>query len=524
MHTEDSPMASLSPLLLVAVILAVSSFRLAAPATIGFDFHHRFSGKMRQWGESHGYPGEWWPEKGTAEYYAALAHHDRAHHGRFLAAGDSSMLTFLDGNLTYRVSDLGMLNYAFVELGTPKKNFLVALDTGSDLFWVPCDCEQCAPAQYRNVTFNIYSPSNSTTSKLVPCSSSLCELQSSCSGASSSCPFEVQYLSVNTSSSGILVEDVLYLTTETASPDVVPASVVFGCGRVQTGAFLADVAPNGLFGLGLSNISIPSILSSQGLISNSFSMCFGTDGYGRITFGDKGSTDQSETPFNVDKKNPFYSISVTGLIVDKANFTTRFNAFVDSGTSITLLADPIYTQLATSFTAQVLEMPLPLPLPLYPDLPFNFCYALLPNQDSIYIPRISVVTESGNLFNVTDPIVPLINQEGTLFGYCLAVIKSSNVNIIGRDFLTGLRVVFDREKLVLGWKEFDCYGTASSGNGNSSSPPASAPAPSSDIPDNFKEASNKTKATAPAPSRNSSHLNAKTSLFLILFLLAVAIL
>ncbi|XP_072993750.1 aspartyl protease family protein 1-like [Typha latifolia] len=506
-------MASLSPLLLFAVILAVSSFRLAAPATIGFDFHHRFSGKMRQWGESHGYPGEWWPEKGTAEYYAALAHHDRAHHGRFLAAGDSSMLTFFDGNLTYRVSDLGMLNYAIVELGTPKKIFLVALDTGSDLFWVPCDCKQCAPAQYRNVTFNIYSPSNSTTSKQVPCSSSLCELQSSCSGASSSCPYEVQYLSVNTSSSGILVEDVLYLTTETASPEVVPASVVFGCGSVQTGAFLDDVAPNGLFGLGLNNISIPSILSSQGLISNSFSMCFGTDDYGRINFGDKGSTDQSETPFNVDKKNPFYAISMTGLIVDKKSFTTGFNAFVDSGTSITLLADPIYTQLATSFTAQVKEMPLPFPLD--PALPFNYCYALLPNQDSIYIPGISVVTESGSLFNVTDPIVPLVNQKGNLFGYCLAVIKSSNVNIIGRNFLTGLRVVFDREKLVLGWKEFDCYGTANSGNGNSSSPPASAPAPSSDIPD---------KAAAPSPSGDSSHLNAKTSLFLILFLLAVAIL
>ena len=24
---------------------------------------------------------------------------------------------------------------------------MVALDTGSDLFWVPCDCSKCAPTQ-----------------------------------------------------------------------------------------------------------------------------------------------------------------------------------------------------------------------------------------------------------------------------------------------------------------------------------------------------------------------------------------
>jgi hypothetical protein len=32
-----------------------------------------------------------------------------------------------------------------VALGTPNVTFLVALDTGSDLFWVPCDCVKCAP-------------------------------------------------------------------------------------------------------------------------------------------------------------------------------------------------------------------------------------------------------------------------------------------------------------------------------------------------------------------------------------------
>ena len=34
------------------------------------------------------------------------------------------------------------LHYANVPVGTPSLSFLVALDTGSDLFWLPCDCKE----------------------------------------------------------------------------------------------------------------------------------------------------------------------------------------------------------------------------------------------------------------------------------------------------------------------------------------------------------------------------------------------
>lgn len=35
------------------------------------------------------------------------------------------------------------LHYAEVKVGTPAVSYLVALDTGSDLFWLPCDCVNC---------------------------------------------------------------------------------------------------------------------------------------------------------------------------------------------------------------------------------------------------------------------------------------------------------------------------------------------------------------------------------------------
>lgn len=38
------------------------------------------------------------------------------------------------------------LHFANVSVGTPPLSFLVALDTGSDLFWLPCNCTKCVRA------------------------------------------------------------------------------------------------------------------------------------------------------------------------------------------------------------------------------------------------------------------------------------------------------------------------------------------------------------------------------------------
>lgn len=74
----------------------------------------------------------------------------------------------------------------------------------------------------------------------------------------------------------------------------------YRCGQIQSGSFLDVAAPNGLFGLGMEKISVPSMLSREGFTADSFSMCFGHDAIGRISFGDKGSFDQDETPFNLN--------------------------------------------------------------------------------------------------------------------------------------------------------------------------------------------------------------------------------
>ncbi|KAI5684016.1 hypothetical protein M9H77_05244 [Catharanthus roseus] len=482
-------------------------FRFSDAHIYTLEMHHRFSESVKNWSQRNGneLQAQNWPMKGSIDYYSKLANHDRLLHGRRLSAFDD-LLTFSDGNWTIRISSLGFLHYTTVKLGTPGKKFMVALDTGSDLFWVPCDCERCAPVDnpLRSTDFelSIYNANESSTNKKVTCSNSLCTEHTGCLDGSSHCPYSISYISSETSTSGILMDDVLHLKTEDSHQEPVEAYVTFGCGQVQTGSFLDVAAPNGLFGLGFEKISVPSILSQEGYTADSFSMCFGRDGTGRISFGDKGSIDQEETPFNVNplQKVPTYNITIAQIRVGVNLFDIEFTALFDSGTSFTYLGDPAYSKLSQSFHSQIQDKRHP------PDarIPFEYCYAMRPDANTSLIPTMSLTMKGGSQFVLYDPILVISTQHELV--YCLAVVKSQGFNIIGQNFMTGYRVVFDREKLVLGWKKFDCYDVEESTilkpwESTSNVPPAVAVG----IRDNSTaKSAEKTKNIAQSSSRGSS--------------------
>ncbi|KAM3306322.1 hypothetical protein P3S67_013192 [Capsicum chacoense] len=185
-------------------------------------------------------------------------------------------------------------------------------------------------------------------------------------------------------------------------------------------------------------------------------MCFGVEGLGRVDFGDKGSLDQGETPFNLEQPHQTYNISVTGITVGNKNTDVDFTAIFDSGTSFTYLNDPAYEVITENFNSQAQELRIQ---PMV-QVPFEYCFGLRENQTSFEILGVNLIMKGGNQFYLFDPIISLSFQ-GTLFdgstAYCLAVVKSGDVNIIGQNFMTGYRVVFDREKMVLGWTPSDLY-------------------------------------------------------------------
>ncbi|KAF8112656.1 hypothetical protein N665_0062s0009 [Sinapis alba] len=412
----------------------------------GFEFHHRFSDQIVGV-----LPGDGLPRRDSSKYYRVMAHRDRLIRGRRLATQDQSLVTFADGNETVRVNGLGFLHYANVTVGTPTSWYLVALDTGSDLFWLPCDCTSCVRELKSpggsSLNLNIYSPNASSTSSNVPCSSTLCKRGDRCASSNSNCPYQIRYLSNGTSSTGVLVEDVLHLVSNEKNSKAIPARMC----QVQTGVFHDGAAPNGLFGLGLEDVSVPSVLAKEGIAANSFSMCFGKGGAGRISFGDKGSIDQRETPLSIRQPHPTYNITVTQISVGGNTDNLEFDAVFDSGTSFTYLTDAAYTLISESFNSQAMDKR----YQTDSKLPFEYCYALSPSKDSIEYPAVNLTMKGGSSYHVYHPLVVIPMKDTNV--YCLAILKMEGISIIGQNFMTGHRIVFDREKLILGWKESDCY-------------------------------------------------------------------
>ena len=95
--------------LFIVILLSIWEFQSCHARIFSFQMHHRFSKPVKKWSEKAGigFPAGNWPAEGSIEYYAELAHRDRALRGRRLSDVDG-LLTFFDGNSTFRINSLGL--------------------------------------------------------------------------------------------------------------------------------------------------------------------------------------------------------------------------------------------------------------------------------------------------------------------------------------------------------------------------------------------------------------------------------
>lgn len=80
----------------------------------------------------------------------------------------------------------------------------------------------------QSIPLNIYSPSESTTSVPLPCNSTMCGPRRGCSVRLNACAYQEVYLSANTSTTGILVDDILHMGTNANPQDIVEAPITLG--------------------------------------------------------------------------------------------------------------------------------------------------------------------------------------------------------------------------------------------------------------------------------------------------------
>ncbi|KAF3946935.1 hypothetical protein CMV_026857 [Castanea mollissima] len=285
------------------------------------------------------------------------------------------------------------------------------------------------------------------------------------------------------------------------------------CGKNETGIFLNGFAPNGLLGLDLGNISVPSTIARKGLGPNSFSMCFGSDGTGRINFGDNGTSEQKETSFTDEPSFPIYNISITQINVGANVSEMEFSAIFDSGTSFTQISDPVYTFISKTFNSQVTEKR----HSSDSQIPFEYCYDMSANQTSFMFPTMNLTMKGGEQYYLTNPTEVFSTKGG--YVYCLALLKSTNINIIGQNFMTGYRIIFNRDKMILGWKPSNCYNDSNlntSPISPSHSPTASPSSPS-------LSPALAVNPQAKAPSSYSPKLKAFTCTIMMIFFSFLAI-
>lgn len=80
----------------------------------------------------------------------------------------------------------------------------------------------------QRIDLNIYSPNASSTSMVVPCNSTACVARTGCAVSRNACAYQISYLSNGTSSTGILVEDVLHLATDDSQQKAIEAPITLG--------------------------------------------------------------------------------------------------------------------------------------------------------------------------------------------------------------------------------------------------------------------------------------------------------
>lgn len=403
--------------------------------------------------------------RGSQEQHEHLMRRDRMRH---LAHGRGmlSVASLSPSNETIDLDVLGGLHYSFITIGTPNQTFLVALDTGSDLLWVPCNCQQCSSTnwatyglQTQGLEFAVYNESGSSTGKAVACTDAMCSTTlrstATCTSANEKCSYVVQYMSTATSTSGVILQDVLYLNdgvsvnADAATSYTTP--IYFGCGQVQTGDLVEGVAPNGLFGLGPDSIGVPRTLARNGVIpANSFSMCFSsTDASGRLVFGAQAEARVPSTPLVAITPNVYYVVAATKFSLAGEAVSVSENLIFDTGTSYTTLPQSVYQSLGNSLIKQIT-------LPQFQlNGTFDYCWNTSDASVLDSLPSLTITFYGGGTWTIPSPYVAFSDTKSIQF-FCLGVTPSST-GIIGHNFMAGFEFVFNQELMTFSWSPSTCY-------------------------------------------------------------------
>ncbi|GAB4861586.1 Aspartyl protease protein 2 [Ancistrocladus abbreviatus] len=337
-------------------------------------------------------------------------------------------------------------------VGTPPKYMFMVLDTGSDVVWIQCmPCKKCYTQ-----TDPVFNPIRSRSFVSIPCKSPVCLKldQPGCSLRGNKCTYRVSYGDLSFTSGEFAAETMTFRGTRVRN-------VALGCGHDNEGLF---VGAAGLLGLGRGRSSFPSQTGRR--FGRKFSYCLAdrsaSSKPSSVVFGESAVSRAAVfTPLlNNPKLDTFYYVGLVGISVGgtrvpgitgglfKIDGRGNGGVIVDSGTSVTRLAQPAYIALRDAFRAGASRLKSAEGFAL-----FDTCYDLS-GKTTVRVPTVVMH------FNGADVSLPASNYMipvDTSGRFCFAFAGTlSGLSIIGNIQQQGFRVIFDTARGRVGFAPRSC--------------------------------------------------------------------
>ncbi|KAI3785118.1 hypothetical protein L1987_44230 [Smallanthus sonchifolius] len=337
-------------------------------------------------------------------------------------------------------------------IGSPPQRFALIVDTGSTVTYVPCStCEQCGKHQDPK-----FDPELSDTYKPVKCN-----IDCTCDNNRDQCIYERQYAEMS-SSSGVLGQDIVSFGNQS---DLPPQRAVFGCENRETGDLYSQHA-DGIMGLGRGDLSIVDQLVDGGVISDSFSLCYGgmDVGGGAMVLGGISPPAEMVYSYSDPVRSPYYNIELKEIHVagkrlplSSSVFDGKHGTVLDSGTTYAYLPEAAFVAFRHAVMKEVLGLhKIKGPDPSYDDICFSGAGSDV-SQLSKTFPSVEMVFGKGQKLSLS-PENYLFRHARVSGAYCLGVFQNANdpTTLLGGIVVRNTFVMYDREHEKIGFWKTNC--------------------------------------------------------------------
>lgn len=337
-------------------------------------------------------------------------------------------------------------------IGSPPQRFALIVDTGSTVTYVPCStCEQCGKHQDPK-----FDPELSSTYKPVKCN-----IDCTCDNNREQCVYERQYAEMS-SSSGVLGEDIISFGNQS---DLHPQRAVFGCENVETGDLYSQHA-DGIMGLGRGDLSIVDQLVDGGVISDSFSLCYGgmDVGGGAMVLGGISPPAEMVYSHSDPVRSPYYNIELKELHVagkrlplNPSVFDGKHGTVLDSGTTYAYLPEAAFLAFKQAIMKELHGVrQIKGPDPSYNDICFSGAGSDV-SQLSKTFPSVEMVFGKGQKLSLS-PENYLFRHSRVTGAYCLGIFQNGKdpTTLLGGIIVRNTFVMYDREHEKIGFWKTNC--------------------------------------------------------------------